>query len=77
MLTNNGYIINKKELTKPKITQILKDLTVSPKVNEGYQTDAESFTVYKEDKDTLTIPRYYAAKKSENQKTVLILIIHM
>ena len=63
MLTNNGYIINKKELTKPKITQILKDLTVSPKVNEGYQTDAESFTVYKEDKDTLTIPRYYAAKK--------------
>lgn len=63
MLTNNGYIVQKKDLTKAKLAQITKDLTVAPKVNDGYQTDAESFTVYKEDENTLTLPRHYAVKK--------------
>jgi superfamily II DNA or RNA helicase len=63
ILSKQGYIVNKKNISKDQVETIKNDLTVTPKVMPGFGTTAESFEVFKEDDDSLYLPRYYGTKK--------------
>lgn len=62
VLTRNGYIINKKSITKTKLNKIKKDLTVKPIVHKDYADEVESYPIYKENKTSICVPRYYGQK---------------
>jgi superfamily II DNA or RNA helicase len=63
MLTNNGYVLSKKSITKENLEKLKDELNVKPIVNKEYVDEVESFPVFKEDKITITLPRYYGIKK--------------
>lgn len=63
ILTKRGYIIHKQLMTQNEIDTIKTELTVKPLANENYGEQVKSFTVYKENEDTLCIPRYYGIQK--------------
>ena len=61
-LNNDGYIISKKQYDQKKLKQIMKELTVSPKnmyMTEFNIFDQPTFKIYKEDKESLYLPKYY------------------
>lgn len=71
VLTRQGYICSKKKLQKDKLLKTKKDLTVTPIVNQDYNADVESFEVYKENKGSVCVPRYYGVKHFGEPNKVL------
>ena len=62
ILTKQGYVIDKSKITKRKLTQIKKELTVKPYVHPDFATDIEPFKLFKENETHLSMPRFYAIK---------------
>ena len=62
ILNNNGYVLNKKKYTKNELDKIKDKLTVHP--TNSYMADLQifdqpKFKIYKEDNDSLYVPKYY------------------
>jgi superfamily II DNA or RNA helicase len=62
ILTIKGLKFNKKELDENHLLKIHKDLTVSPTTLQSLATDENSFKLYDETKDFITVPRFYGEK---------------
>jgi superfamily II DNA or RNA helicase len=62
-LTRNGYIIDINTLSKDTITDLKKDLTVTPIVHPDFSQDIESYQVFRQDDNMLYIPKYYGIEK--------------
>ncbi|QKF93860.1 helicase [Fadolivirus algeromassiliense] len=63
VLSRYGYVIKKDKLTQIQLNKLRAELTVTPKADSGYGGDVESFPVFRENDDTITIPRYYGLRK--------------
>lgn len=62
ILTNRGYIINKKKINKTLITKIKQDLSVEPfSINKNFNKNI-IFKLYLENQNQLCIPKYYGIK---------------
>jgi superfamily II DNA or RNA helicase len=62
ILSNDGFQIFKNNLSAHQLKTLKTNLTVTPKTNQDYGGDTESFQVYKELSDKIIIPRYYGTK---------------
>lgn len=64
-ITNYGYILNKKILDQNCLIDIRKDLTVKPFVmgNYGKYAKDNSFPLYVENGDLISVPKYYGIEK--------------
>lgn len=63
-LSNNGYILLKKNYSADFIKEIKDELKVKPKVQDKYTNEEpESFCLFQENKNKLYLPRYYGVKK--------------
>jgi superfamily II DNA or RNA helicase len=65
-LSKKGYIVSKKKYGDKFDEQILelkKELTVTPQNNYNKNIEPESFKVFTEDEDTITIPKFYGLQK--------------
>lgn len=58
-LTNKGYCFNINEIND----DILKDLTIEPKINESYTNNKIIFHLYKIIDDNIYVPRFYGINK--------------
>lgn len=67
VLTNKGYSIRKDALTDAQTAKLQEDLTVCPKLNTKFATDAiveaATFTIYRESPQRWYIPRQYGLKE--------------
>ena len=59
-LTKQGCLISKKKISEKELKKIKKELTVSPIVYGDFNNNNVSFKIYKENKNLLVIPRFYA-----------------
>lgn len=71
MLTKKGYILQKKHLTIQQISEIKRELSVSPL--SLYSLYPEKIQVYRETENVIRIPRYYGIKKFGQPETNKIL----
>jgi len=71
VLSRNGYLINTKKITKRKLTQVKKELTVKPIVHKDYSDEVPSYPIYKENNNSLCMPRYYGVKKFGKPNKIL------
>lgn len=71
ILSNNGYVISKKSLTKTELETLKQELTVKPQTDESYGEVPVPFPVYKEDKENIIIPRYFGTKKFGKPKNII------
>jgi superfamily II DNA or RNA helicase len=58
-----GYIFNKNKLNEVELNTIRNDLNICPIVIKGYGAKPEKFPVYKETKNHIMLPKYYALNK--------------
>lgn len=62
-LTKQGYIINKKYITKEQLQNIENDLTIEPEIDNRFKifSKDDSFNIYQEtkNKEIYVVPRYY------------------
>lgn len=65
ILTKDGYLLDKTQFTKKELDDVRKELTVEPKnsFSPGVKTTIESFEVFKETDEYISIPKYYGIKK--------------
>jgi superfamily II DNA or RNA helicase len=65
MITVNGLLLNKKNLTAIQLRTIKKELMVKPKLNLNYTDDVEPYPMYIEniEKGTICVPRFYGIQK--------------
>lgn len=65
ILTKDGYLLDKSKFTKKELENVRKDLTVQPKnsFSPGIKTIIESFEVFKETEEYISIPKYYGIKQ--------------
>ena len=65
ILTKDGYLLDKSKFTKKELENVRKDLTVQPKnsFSPGVKTIIESFEVFKETDEYISIPKYYGIKQ--------------
>jgi superfamily II DNA or RNA helicase len=71
-LIKNGYLLNKKYLSESEQLKLKNDLTVAPVLlgDYGGKTEPEYFEVFREDKKTILVPKFYGLKKyGEPEKT--------
>lgn len=62
-ITSDGYVINKKTLVAKQLSELKKQLTITPQVDESYGENAESYEIFKETITTIIIPRYFGISK--------------
>ena len=65
-ITRFGYIINKNSLDEKTVTDVKKELTVTPFKMGGYSKfnkKNDSFSLYQENGDYIGIPKYYGLEK--------------
>ena len=62
-LGKRGYILVKKHFPENIISEVKKELTVTPFVNEDYGAPPESFKIYAENDEKLYLPKYYGFEK--------------
>jgi superfamily II DNA or RNA helicase len=58
-LTRHGLVIHKKDISESKLKNIIQELTVKPL---SFNDDAKPYKLYKENTDTICVPRYYGTK---------------
>jgi superfamily II DNA or RNA helicase len=58
VLTREGYILNKKKLSKDEYKDLVKKLTVKPSTNSDYGPEVESYPMFKEKDNRILVPRY-------------------
>lgn len=64
LLTKEGYLLKKKDFSKKELILVKKELTVEPKITfKNHNTEQTRFTVFNEDKDFLSVPKFYGLKK--------------
>lgn len=64
ILSKEGYLIKKNNISKDELKEIRKELTVQPYMPFIYGNDIpESFTVYKENEDFINVPKFYGLSK--------------
>ena len=61
-LTKEGYLVPKTKDNHKEIIKLKAQLTVKPEQKIDYGGEAESFNVYRENKDNLIVPRYFGIK---------------
>ena len=61
VLNNKGYLIKKTELSDSVLKKLKDELTVTPKTLDI--GEAQSFPVFTEDSDHISIPRFYGIEK--------------
>ena len=71
VLTRQGYIISKKKVDKKKLIAIKNELTVKPIVHPDYNVDVESFKIFRENKDSICVPRYYGESMFGNPSKII------
>lgn len=62
-LTKNGYVINKSKLDINVLASLKKSLTVKPIMPDEIEEKIKSFPVFTEEKNTITVPRFYGIHK--------------
>ena len=63
-LGKKGYTIFKSEYNELLLNEIRKDLLVSPKTNQKFET--KEYPIYRESNSKMYLPRYYGIKKCGN-----------
>lgn len=64
ILSKEGYLIKKNNISKDELKEIRKELTVQPYMPFIYGNDIpESFTVYQENEDFINVPKFYGLSK--------------
>lgn len=64
ILSKEGYLINKSNLSNDELEEIRKELTVQPFVPYVFGNEKpESFTVYQENEDFINVPKFYGLSK--------------
>lgn len=69
-LTNQGYVILKKNLSEEQLELIREELNVKPESN-SYSDESEPFPVYTETVDKIIVPRYYGTKRFGKPKDMI------
>ena len=62
-LSNRGYSIIKEDTKSSILSEIRRDLTVKPFVNQDYGPKPNPFPIYAESKRKLYLPRFYGEEK--------------
>jgi superfamily II DNA or RNA helicase len=63
VLTPKGYAIRKDSLTEKQRDEMIKELTVKPKVMEAYARGVQAFPIYMESPTRYYLPRQWAIEK--------------
>ena len=63
VLCNQGYIINKNDLTDKQMKEIKSDLKVKPFIRGKRGQFAKRFKIYMENDKKLSIPKFYGINK--------------
>ena len=65
ILTKDGYLLNKSEFSKIELDKIKNELTVEPQISYtiGIKSKIDKFTVYKENDEFLSIPKFYGINR--------------
>lgn len=71
-LTQKGYVLPKKKLDDSEIKNIRRKLTLTPKVFDECNVEAEPFKIYQEDKKNIYVPRFYGTDKHGDPKKNLL-----
>lgn len=63
ILSKEGYLLKKSEFKKKELVKVKKELTVEPKItfknHQNHNTEATRFTVFSEDNNYLSVPKFY------------------
>ena len=70
ILCNQGYIINKNDISKEKLSKIKKELKVRPFVQGSRGRFAKSFKIYRENDTKICLPKFYGLKNLPPPKTI-------
>ena len=68
ILCNQGYIINKKDLSEKQLKEIKNELKVKPFTRGKRGQFAKRFKIYMENNDKLAIPKFYGINKLGSPK---------
>lgn len=71
VLTRQGYVLSKKQLTKKELSQIKAELEVVPESNPDYAVEIEPFKLYTENERSICVPRYYGIEHYGQPEKVL------
>ena len=75
MITRRGYQLNKNNITNKQLLKIEQDMTLTPKINENYNFNIESFSILHQTQKNVFLPKYYGIKhfnkKQINFKTII------
>ena len=72
ILTARGYAIKKSLLTEKEQTDLRKELTVKPKIQEKYAKMADSFPIYMESNTRFYLPRQFSIEKYGNPEISIV-----
>lgn len=61
-LSKSGYCIRKNSLTQEQIQKLRTDLSVSPLVDTKYVSHSESYSIYNESNNIISIPKMYGLR---------------
>lgn len=62
-LGRKGYVIDKNFLKEYELTTLKDDLFISPEITEDFGKEVQPYPMYRENENTITIPRYYGIQK--------------
>lgn len=63
MISYKGFGLLKNELSKEQLEQIIKDLTVKPKIMADYDFGNNEFKVFRQNSTHLYVPKFYGLEK--------------
>ena len=73
IVCNQGYIINKDQISELILKEVKKDLKVKPFIQGARSRFAKSFKIYRENDEKLCIPKYYGYQKFGQPKKSVFL----
>ena len=73
ILTDQGYIISKKEISEQKLKEIKSELKVKPFIRGARARFTKSFKIYLENDKKICIPKFYGLKKLGKPKKIELL----
>ena len=69
-LSKKGYTILKNSLSKKELSDLKKEMTVKPFINQDYGLPAEPFPIYLENKNKIYLPKHYGNTKYGHPNSV-------
>lgn len=62
-LTRRGYVIHKDNITSEELVALKEKLYITPDIPEEYNKDIKPYPMYHENETTITLPRFFGAKR--------------